>query len=39
MTSWLPFEKPVLELEQQIQELRTRAAQEGLDAEAELAEL
>ena len=40
MTTWLEFEKPVLELEQQIQELQERAPpSSGLDAGAELAEL
>ena len=39
MTTSLGFEKPVLELEQRIQELRTRAAESGLEAGAELAEL
>jgi len=36
---WLDFEKPVLELEQQIQELRASAAERGLDAAGELGEL
>jgi acetyl-CoA carboxylase carboxyl transferase subunit alpha len=39
MTTWLDFEKPVLELEQRIAELRTEAEGHGLDAGAELAEL
>jgi len=39
VTTSLEFEKPVLELEQRIQELRERAAESGLDAGAELAEL
>ena len=39
MTTSLEFEKPVLELEQRIQELKTRAAESGLEAGAELAEL
>jgi acetyl-CoA carboxylase carboxyl transferase subunit alpha len=39
VTTSLGFEKPVLELEQQIQELRTRAAENGLEVGAELAEL
>ena len=39
MTTSLGFEKPVLELEQQIQELRARAAETGLEVGAELAEL
>ncbi len=39
MTVWLDFEKPVLELEQKIQELRSTAAERGLEAGAELGEL
>ena len=39
MTAWLEFEKPVLELEQQIEDLKTRAAERGVPAGAELAEL
>jgi acetyl-CoA carboxylase carboxyl transferase subunit alpha len=39
VTSSLGFEKPVLELEQQIHELKTRAAENGLEVSAELAEL
>ena len=39
MTTSLGFEKPVLELEQRIQELKTRAAESGLEVGAELAEL
>jgi acetyl-CoA carboxylase carboxyl transferase subunit alpha len=39
VTTSLEFEKPVLELEQRIQELKTRAAESGLEAGAELAEL
>jgi acetyl-CoA carboxylase carboxyl transferase subunit alpha len=39
VTTSLGFEKPVLELEQKIQELRTRAAESGLEVGAELAEL
>ena len=39
MSVWLDFEKPVLELEQQIQELRASAAERGLDAADELGEL
>ena len=39
MTTWLEFEKPVLELEQRIQDLRARTAETGLDAGAELADL
>jgi len=39
VTAWLDFEKPVLELEQRIQELRERAAAQGLGAGGELDEL
>ncbi len=39
MTVWLDFEKPVLELEQKIQELREHAAGQGLEANDELGEL
>ena len=39
MTSWLDFEKPVLELEQKIQELREHAEERGLAAEGELRDL
>ena len=39
MTTALEFEKPVLELEQRIQELKAHAAESGLEAGAELAEL
>lgn len=39
MTVWLDFEKPVLELEQKIQDLREHASERGLEAESELAEL
>jgi acetyl-CoA carboxylase carboxyl transferase subunit alpha len=39
MTTWLDFEKPVLELEQRIQELKTQAGERGLDAVDELGEL
>jgi len=39
VTAWLEFEKPVLELEQKIQELRTRTAESGLDRSGELADL
>ncbi|NOT34187.1 MAG: acetyl-CoA carboxylase carboxyltransferase subunit alpha [Candidatus Eisenbacteria bacterium] len=39
MTTWLDFEKPVLELEQRIQELREHASEQGLDAVTELADL
>jgi acetyl-CoA carboxylase carboxyl transferase subunit alpha len=39
VTVWLDFEKPILELEQKIQELRESAAERGLGGEGELAEL
>uniref|UniRef100_A0A832MLP9 Acetyl-coenzyme A carboxylase carboxyl transferase subunit alpha n=1 Tax=Eiseniibacteriota bacterium TaxID=2212470 RepID=A0A832MLP9_UNCEI len=39
MTTWLDFEKPVLELEAKIEELRTQAAERGLEADAELDDL
>ena len=39
MTTWLDFEKPILELEQKIAELREHATEQGLDATRELAEL
>ncbi len=39
MTTWLDFEKPVLDLEQKIQELRTQAAERGLQAGDELLDL
>jgi acetyl-CoA carboxylase carboxyl transferase subunit alpha len=39
VTTWLDFEKPVLELEQRIQELKTKAAAQGLHATGELDEL
>ena len=39
MTVWLEFEKPVLELEQKIQELREHAQEHGVGAEREIAEL
>jgi acetyl-CoA carboxylase carboxyl transferase subunit alpha len=39
MTSWLDFERPVLELEQRIQELRARGPEGGRRAEEELEEL
>ena len=39
MTVWLDFEKPVLELEQKIQELKESAAERGLGGEDELGEL
>ena len=39
MTVWLEFEKPVLELEQKIQELRDHAREHGVGADREIAEL
>jgi acetyl-CoA carboxylase carboxyl transferase subunit alpha len=39
MTTWLDFERPVLELEQKIQELRDHAAAQGVDARGELEDL
>ncbi len=39
MTVWLDFEKPVLELEQKIEELRASAAEGGVEAGRELAAL
>ena len=39
MTVWLDFEKPVLELEQKIQELREHAEEHGVGVEREIAEL
>ena len=39
MTSWLDFEKPVLELEQKIRELREHAEARGLRADEELRDL
>jgi acetyl-CoA carboxylase carboxyl transferase subunit alpha len=39
MTTWLDFEKPVLELEQKIADLRTHAAGQGMQADDELADL
>jgi len=39
VTAWLDFEKPVLELEQRIQELRERATAQGLGGGGELDEL
>ena len=39
MTTWLDFERPVLEMEQKIQELREQAAEQGLDAASELRDL
>jgi len=39
VTTWLDFEKPVVELEQKIQELREEASAKGLSAGDELKEL
>jgi acetyl-CoA carboxylase carboxyl transferase subunit alpha len=39
VTTWLDFEKPVLELEQKIKELKEHAAARGIDARGDLAEL
>ena len=39
MTVWLEFEKPVLDLEQKIAELREHAQEHGVGAEQEIAEL
>ncbi len=39
MTTWLDFEKPVIELEQKIAELRASAAERGLEADSELDDL
>jgi acetyl-CoA carboxylase carboxyl transferase subunit alpha len=39
MSAWLDFEKPVLELEQKIEELRGSATQGGIDAGRELEDL
>ena len=39
MTTWLDFEKPVLELEQKIRELRDHAQARGLKADDELRDL
>ena len=39
MTTWLDFEKPVLELEQRIEELRASAQEGGIDAASELQDL
>ena len=39
VTVWLDFEKPVLELEQKISELRDHAEEHGVGAEREIAEL
>jgi acetyl-CoA carboxylase carboxyl transferase subunit alpha len=39
MSAWLDFEKPVLELEQQIEALRDRVGERGVDANRELEDL
>jgi acetyl-CoA carboxylase carboxyl transferase subunit alpha len=39
VTTWLDFERPVLELEQKIQELREHASTQGVDARDELEDL
>ena len=39
MSVWLDFEKPVMELELKIQELRAHAAEQGLEADDQLVEL
>jgi len=39
VSTWLEFEKPVLEIEQQIEALRSRSAERGVPASAELQEL
>jgi acetyl-CoA carboxylase carboxyl transferase subunit alpha len=39
VTTWLDFEKPVVELEQKIQELKAEASARGLSAGEELSEL
>jgi acetyl-CoA carboxylase carboxyl transferase subunit alpha len=39
VTVWLDFEKPVIELEKKIEELREQAAARGLDARGEITEL
>jgi acetyl-CoA carboxylase carboxyl transferase subunit alpha len=39
VTVWLDFEKPVVEIEQKIEELRSRSAERGQDARGQLAEL
>jgi acetyl-CoA carboxylase carboxyl transferase subunit alpha len=39
VSAWLDFEKPVLELEQKIEELRGHATERGLDADDELRDL
>jgi acetyl-CoA carboxylase carboxyl transferase subunit alpha len=39
VTSWLEFEKPVVELEQKIQELKVQAAEGGMKADQEIEKL
>ena len=39
MTAWLDFEKPVVELEEKIQELKGRSGDRGLPAREEIADL
>ena len=39
MTTWLDFEKPVIELEQKIQELKAEASAKGLEVQDELRDL
>ncbi len=39
MSAWLDFEKPVVELEQKIQELKAHATERGIGAEEEIADL
>ena len=39
MTAWLDFEKPVVELEERIQELKAQAGDRGLPARDEIADL
>ncbi|HET7226773.1 MAG TPA: acetyl-CoA carboxylase carboxyltransferase subunit alpha [Candidatus Eisenbacteria bacterium] len=39
MTTWLDFERPVLELEEKIRELKEHAAERGIDADEDIAEL
>ncbi len=39
MTTWLDFERPVMELEQKIEELRHQVSERGLDVEDEIRDL
>jgi acetyl-CoA carboxylase carboxyl transferase subunit alpha len=39
VTTWLDFERPVLELEEKIRELKEHAAERGIDADEDIAEL